>query len=201
MSAIRVATSAFAALLLLAAPPGCSGTRPAGASAPAPAANAAVPDDPATGVPAVPDCTELGHADSEVVGGLQAEILLFRCVRNPAGLLLNGRLTNVSDAPTTIFTMPLRYPMLVFEVRDATGATVPGGPPPVPPVDEPSFHLELTPNADYSFDAAFADVVAIDLAPGTYQIRFAYGNEPATPGDWTGRVATGWVSFEVPAAP
>jgi hypothetical protein len=127
-----------------------------------------------------------------VVSGLEAELLVLAC---GADVILNARILNRGNAPARINRMSLAFPMLAFEVREAGGTAVPGGPPPVPPADEPRWHLELAPNADYSWDAAVSDVVATTLPPGRYEIRLEYAN--ATGPDWTGQLATGWVGFTV----
>ncbi len=145
-------------------------------------------------------CRDLGTAPSPAVAGLQAEILVFDCGTAAApDILLNGRITNLSTAPVVLNRTALRFAMLVFDVRDATGAAVPGGPPPVPPVDSPELHLTLQPNADFSWDASLRDVIAVDLAPGPYEIRLAYESVTGPAGDWAGTLETGWVRFELPA--
>lgn len=170
-------------------------TPPPTASAWPPAADAAPLDRSRP-----PPCFEIGRAESPEADGLQAEILVFACADMPASeRLLNARVINRSAAPIRFFRMPTRYPMLVFELRRADGTDVPGGPPPVPPEDNPSWWLDLAPNADYSFDAALMQVVATELPPGAYEIRFAY--ESRAEGAWMGRLETAWVRFDLPRAP
>ena len=205
MAALSLAS--LGALLLVV---GCQRSEPRPASPP-PVAEAAPPVvDPAPPVAEAatpvasagpPPCRDLGTAQSPVVAGLQAEILVFDCGAGPApDILLNGRITNVSSAPLVLNRTALRFAMLVFEVRDATGTVVPGGPPPVPPVDGPEQHLELQPNADYSWDASLRDVIAVDLAPGPYEIRLAYDSVAGPARDWAGTLETGWVRFDLPPA-
>jgi hypothetical protein len=193
MSSTSAATIfAWCGVLLLAA--GCPRKEPPPAS-PLPVAEAATP----VASPSPPSCRDLGTARSPLVSGLQAEILVFDCGAGPApDILLNGRITNLSSAPVLLNRTALRFAMLVFEVRDATGAVVPGGPPPVPPVDGPEQHLELQPNADYSWDGSLRDVIAVDLAPGPYEIRLAYESVAGSTGDWAGTLETGWVRFDLP---
>ena len=196
MSSTRAATT-FACCTVLLLAVGCPRREPPPANPP-PVAEAAPPV--AEAVPLrPPPCRELGTAKSPVVSGLQAEILVFDCAGGPVpDILLNGRITNVSTAPVVLNRTALRFAMLVFEVRDATGAIVPGGPPPVPPEDSPELHLALQANADYSWDASLRDVIALDLAPGPYEIRLAYESVAGPAGDWAGTLETGWVRFELP---
>jgi hypothetical protein len=209
MSRILAHPFITAAVALGAAAAACSGTRgtgdPATAVAEAPATDAGTTDvAPApTAATSVrpPDCRKLGETTSPVVNGLDATLLVFRCAPGDGpAILLNVRLTNRTAGPLRIDTRALPFPMLVFAVRDAQGNPVHGGPPPVPPVDDPlRWRVELVPNADYSFDAALDGVIAVDLAPGEYDIRFAYAAAPNPDGSWSGRVETGWIRFTLAA--
>ena len=105
------------------------------------------------------------------------------------------RVWNVSDHTVRFFRLPTWYPMLVFEVRRAGGETIPTGPPPVPPERSDAWWLELAPDQDYLFDASVGSVVAVDLEPGEYEIRFAYENSDGADGTWVGELETGWVEF------
>jgi hypothetical protein len=161
----------------------------------------AVPDSPGDLPPARPPaCAKLGEATSTQVGGLDATILVFDCDPGPAAeILLNGRLWNHGTETLPVMALALAYPMLAFEVRDGAGVEVPGGPPPVPPsMSLSNFVKLLQPNADYMWDAALGGVIAIDLAPGPYEIRLVYENPENAEGWWAGRLETPWVPFTLP---
>ena len=143
--------------------------------------------------PLVPQAGESAPASN----GLEAYVSLFHCGGTDAReLLINVRVWNVSGQAVRFFRMPTRYPMLVFEIRRAGGETIPGGPPPVPPAGpQDDWWLELSPDEDYLFDASVGQVVAVDLEPGDYELRFAYQNTDDTGGAWVGKLETGWVRF------
>ncbi|MBI5489929.1 MAG: hypothetical protein HY905_21515 [Deltaproteobacteria bacterium] len=143
-----------------------------------------------------PDCRKLGESPPASVDGLQATVGLFDCGGQDAReLLLNARVWNVSDHPIRFFRMPTWYPMLVFEVRRAAGEAIPNGPPPVPPEPSDGWWLELAPDHDYLFDASVGSVMAVDLEPGDYELRFTYENGDDSGGTWVGKLETGWVRF------
>lgn len=187
--------------LLAVAGPACDRSTP-GAATPLPVADggASSPTDDPEPPPGPPPCAKLGEATSDVVGDIDATILVFDCDPGPGvDLLLNGRLWNHGTATVQVMGLALAYPMLVFEVRDGAGVEVPNGPPPVPPsMSLTSFVKFLRPDADYMWDAAFTSVVAIDLPPGPYEIRLVYENPENTEGWWAGRLETPWVRFELP---
>jgi hypothetical protein len=180
---------------------GCGATAPPPVAAALPAAPMqAEPDDdppPAPEPSGPPSCRRLDEAHSEVVNGIQATISLYACAdTDPPDLLINVRVWNVGAQPANLFVMPARYPMLVFDVRDAAGEALPNGPPPVPPEGpRDDWWVELSPDEDYLFDATLGSVVATGFAPGTYEIRFAYENASPERGGWIGRLETGWVRF------
>ncbi|MBN1774075.1 MAG: hypothetical protein JXB32_22640 [Deltaproteobacteria bacterium] len=187
-------------LLLVATGAACDRSAPA-SETPGPVADdgpvsPADPDRP----PEPPACADLGEATSEVVGDLDATILVFDCDPGPgAEILLNGRIWNHGTATVQVQGLSLAYPMLVFEVRDGAGVEVPGGPPPVPPsMSLSNFVKTLQPDADYMWDAALSGVVATDLPPGPYEIRLVYEHPENTDGWWAGRLETPWVRFELP---
>ena len=42
-----------------------------------------------------------------------------------------------------------------------------------------------------------SDFLGEPLPPGRYQIRFAYENLPGRADEWTGKIDSGWLDFEV----
>ena len=142
-------------------------------------------------------CRKLGVSAPASNNGLEAYVSLLHCGGTDAReLLINARVWNVSARTVRFCRMPTRYPMLVFELRHAGGELVPNGPPPVPPAEpEDDWWLDLAPDQDYLFDGALGQLVAVDLEPGDYELRFAYENTDDTNGAWVGKLETGWVRF------
>ena len=186
---------------LVAAGSACDRSTP-GSDTPLPVADGGATSptgDPAP-PPGPPPCAKLGEATSDVVGDIDATILVFDCDPGPgAEILLNGRIWNHGAETVLVMGLALAYPMLVFEVRDGAGVEVPNGPPPVPPsMSLTSFVKTLRPDVDYMWDAALGSVVAIDLPPGPYEIRLVYENPENHEGWWAGCLETPWVRFELP---
>lgn len=107
-------------------------------------------------------------------------------------------LTNTSAAPVAINTLFFGLPSVSLEVRTKGGASVPKGPPPVPPIDDGKAIRTLAAGESLRLDYRGATLFAVQPPAGDYEIRFR-GWSPAYAGftGVQGEIASPWVEFRV----
>ena len=112
-----------------------------------------------------------------------------------------ARVTITNRTPQTVQlnTLDLPYPSLSLRVEDASGARVPLGPPPVPKVDDGASARErLAPGQSFTF--RLGNPFGLDLAPGSYRVRFFHElsrRDRAPASDWAGTLQSDWASFSI----
>ncbi len=131
--------------------------------------------------------------------GLQATVELIRDrVRVPDDLALRVHFTNRSSAKLRLNGMFLDIGTVLVTVRDSDGQPIPKTPPPVPPIDDGQIgRVDLPPGGSEEYVYLGSDFLGEPLPPGRYQIRFAYENLPGRADEWTGKIDSGWLDFEV----
>jgi hypothetical protein len=133
-----------------------------------------------------------------VVHQLAAEMSVTPRVHTNEELRIEVVLTNESSAPMRVNTLYLNIGQVILKFRDAKGAPVPTGPPPMPPLDDGrAGRISVAPGKSLTFVYQGSQVLGSDLKPGSYEVLFRYANENATPGEWAGVLEAGPLSFTV----
>jgi hypothetical protein len=111
-------------------------------------------------------------------------------------------MTNRGSAGLRLNCLLLNRPRVLLKVRHITGLPVPPGLLGFPPRDDGEVGRKvLKPGEFVTYSYTGLQYFSSELAPGKYQVRFVYENTLPQHGDWTGRVETEWVDFEVVTKP
>lgn len=107
-------------------------------------------------------------------------------------------LTNDGAEPLAINTLFFAIPSVSLEVRTKAGDEVPGGPPPVPPLDDGKAIRTLAAGDSMKFEYRGAALFSTSPPPGDYEVRFA-GWSPAFAGftGVQGAIVSPWAAFHV----
>lgn len=106
--------------------------------------------------------------------------------------------TNKSDKDLRLNALFLEFSHILLKVRHADGTPVNPGSPPFPPEDDGNAgRVILKPGESKSFTYKGSDYFSVPLPEGDYQVRFIYENTVTKYGDWTGKIETDWMNFEV----
>jgi hypothetical protein len=111
-------------------------------------------------------------------------------------------MTNRGSTNLRLNCLLLDRPRVLLKVRHIAGLPVPPGLLGFPPRDDGEVGRKvLKPGEFLVYNYTGLQYFSTELAPGKYQVRFVYENELPQHGDWTGRVETEWVDFEVAVKP
>ena len=107
-------------------------------------------------------------------------------------------MTNKGSTNLRLNCLLLDRPRVLLKVRHVAGLPVPSGLLGFPPRDDGEVGRKvLKPGEFVTYSYTGLQYFSSELAPGKYQVRFVYENTLPQHGDWTGRVETEWVDFEV----
>lgn len=113
-------------------------------------------------------------------------------------LQLRVELTNLSQAPLQLCTLPFPYAVVVLRFETERGEFIGGGPPPIPPPYEGlKSCVVLAPGESFAREYHGYQYFVNRVPPGRYRVRFRYQHLYGDTGDWTGEVITPWLPFEV----
>ena len=101
-------------------------------------------------------------------------------------LSIVARVHNAGPNAREVDTLTLPYPSLVLQVRNAAGARVALGPPPVPPSDDRATRRELGPGQELTFE--YGNPFGSPPPPGRYEVRLVAPS-----------LESPWVPFEIAA--
>jgi hypothetical protein len=135
------------------------------------------------------------------VNRLSAEVTVpHPRIKDADALEVRVVLTNESAQHLRLNAMVLDVALLVLRVQQPDGTPVPFMPPPTPQVDDGQIgRIELQPGGAKMYTYFGRSLFGDALAPGKYEVRFLYDNTAGGPGEWTGRIESGWIGFEVGA--
>lgn len=101
-------------------------------------------------------------------------------------LSIVARVHNAGPNARGLDTLTLPYPSLVLQVRNAAGARVALGPPPVPPSGDRAMRRELGPGQELTFE--YGNPFGSPPPPGHYEVRLVAPS-----------LESPWVPFEIAA--
>jgi hypothetical protein len=143
------------------------------------------------GPPNASDTPNGAPTDATASAGLHVEIVPYgETFARIQDLSVLVTLVNQGAAPRAIRTAHLAASPVALEVRDARGAIVPPGPPPVPRSDVTPATRVLRPGERFTFQCISG--VAIDAPPGHYEVRYR-----GVPGDPDNAVPSPWAPITV----
>lgn len=117
---------------------------------------------------------------------------------DPNDLELHVTITNTSARPVRFNALHLPYTTIMMRVVYPDGTRVAPGPPPLPPRDDGEVgRVTLAPGDRLQYLYRGGDCFSSRLTPGHYRVRFEHENADDHHGDWTGRLETPWIPFEV----
>jgi len=119
-------------------------------------------------------------------------------IRKAEELQAKAVLTNDTSKVLQINILFLDFTQLLLEVQTVDRKPVHPKPPPFPPADDGrTGRTKLLPGQSLTHIYRGSQYFGAPLSPGKYQVRFLYENGNPAHGDWTGRIVTEWVNFEV----
>lgn len=130
---------------------------------------------------------------------LRASATLDEATLDPGDdFVLRVTIGNGSAAPVRFNALFLGYATLMIRVERADGATVPPGPPPLPPRDDGEIgRTVLAPGESFELEYHGGNYSPQRLPPGRYRVRFRHENSDPRGGDWTGVLETPWLALAV----
>lgn len=136
---------------------------------------------------------------STTVNQLELEFKVLRPTITAAGeLVCVVVFTNKSASNMRLNGIFLNRPRVLLKVRRRDGLPIHPGPPGMPPLDDGEVGRRvLKPEESVTFQYSGSDYFGTDLSPGKYQVQFRYENILSKKGDWTGKIETEWLDFEV----
>lgn len=106
--------------------------------------------------------------------------------------------TNKSKEDLRLNALFLEFAPILLKTRKIDGTPVNPGSPPFPPEDDGNVgRIILKPEQSEKFSYRGVDYFGEPLPEGKYQVRFIYQNPVNQYGDWTGKIETDWINFEI----
>lgn len=110
--------------------------------------------------------------------------------------------TNQSTDNLRLNALFLEFAPILIKIRTDDGRVINPGSPPFPPKDDGKVgRIILTPNQSETFSYRGVDYFGEPLPEGHYQAQFVYQNTIKEYGDWTGKIESSWIDFEIRPSP
>lgn len=108
--------------------------------------------------------------------------------------------TNKSRYDLRLNALFLEFAPILIKIRTADGKLINPGSPPFPPEDDGKVgRIVMAPEQSETFEYRGVDYFGEPLPEGHYQAQFIYQNTVTEHGDWTGKIESGWIDFEIRA--
>jgi hypothetical protein len=134
-----------------------------------------------------------------ITDGLQVQFSVPYRLKRTDDFEARVTLTNTLSAPMRLNGIALQFATLALKFKRTDETQIPTGPPPFPVRDDGivgRINLGAGHSATFTYRASEL-FPGRQLEDGDYLVRFVYENRNGQHHDWTGSIATEWLSFEL----